>query len=305
MLFQTTPTPITYLDTVNGKKIYMKQDYLNHLTVSGNKLRKLKYNLLSAQQSGATLISFGGAYSNHIAALASAGNVLNLPTVGIIRGQELTDKYRWGHTLKTASDNGMQLHFVSRSVYREKALIHQAPHPEIQAIINQYPNAMVIPEGGSNQLSVLGSAEIIAECEQQGNLGYNTTLFCACGTGGTLAGLIDGVAKQTPITQYNLIGIPVLKGHRGLSDDICQLSQHHQTVNWQLNHNYHFGGYAKTTEELREFIHDFENNYQIPIDPVYTAKLCYAVFDLAEKSTDNESEDWLIYHSGGLQGKGA
>ncbi len=297
MLFTNNPTPIVYLDTINGKKIYIKQDYLNHLTVSGNKLRKLKYNLLLAQKSGATLISFGGAYSNHIAALASAGNVLNLPTVGIIRGQELADKSRWGHTLKTASDNEMQLHFVSRSVYREKDFPDTSP--EIQQIINQYPNTTVIPEGGSNKLSVFGSAEIIAECEQQGDF---DRLFCACGTGGTLAGLIDGVAKQSPMSQYHLIGIPVLKGHTGLADDICQLSQHHKEVNWQLNHNYHFGGYAKTTNELKEFIIDFENKYKIPIDPIYTAKLCYAVFDLARKNTDSLSENWLIYHSGGLQG---
>ncbi len=296
MLFQTNPTPITYLDTVNGKKIYIKQDYLNHFTISGNKLRKLKYNLLSAQKLGATLISFGGAYSNHIAALASAGNLLNLPTVGIIRGQELANESRWGHTLKTASNNGMRLHFVSRSVYREK---YQS-HPEIQTIINQYPNAIIIPEGGSNQLSLSGSAEIIAECVQQGDF---DRLFCACGTGGTLAGLIDGVAKQIPMTQYDLIGIPILKGHTGLAEDICRLSRHHSDVNWQLNHDYHFGGYAKNTNALKKFISDFESKYKIPIDPIYTAKLCYAVFDLAKRNTDSLSENWLIYHSGGLQGK--
>ncbi len=295
MLFNNYITPIIYLDTINNKKIYLKQDYLNHITVSGNKLRKLKYNLLRAQETQATLISFGGAYSNHIAALASAGKILNLPTVGIIRGEELADTSRWGHTLRIAAEDGMKFHFVSREVYREKHI----PHMEIQKIITSYHNAMIVPEGGSNKLSLLGSAEIIDECIKQGS--YDK-LFCACGTGGTLSGLIDGVAKQEKQKQYQLIGVPVLKGHTGLLDDICSLSESHKLVDWQLNNNYHFGGYAKTTPELQQFLNDFEKKYNIPLDPVYTVKLCYAVFDLAKQS-DKNSEQWLIYHSGGLQGK--
>ncbi len=296
MLFSTEATPIIYLDSIKGKRLYLKQDYLNHPTVSGNKLRKLKYNLLAAQSSGSTLISFGGAYSNHIAALAAAGKLMGLPTVGIIRGQELAEQSRWGHTLQAAADNGMQLHFVSRSVYREKDL----PHRQIKAVIDSYPNAMVIPEGGSNALSLRGSAEVIEECQKQGDF---DVLFSACGTGGTLAGLIDGVAKQK-IRPYRLIGVCVLKGQHSLADDICRLSQSHRSVNWSLNHAYHFAGYAKAPPALRQFMLSFANRYKIPLEPVYTAKLCYAVCALAKQSNEKQVENWLIYHSGGLQGAG-
>lgn len=297
VLFPASPTPIVYLTTLNGKAIYLKQDYLNHPAVSGNKLRKLKYTLQIAQENQATLISFGGAYSNHIAALAAAGNILGISTVGIIRGQELADTSRWSNTLKKAADNRMQLHFISRETYREKQLTHAA----IKAIIDHYANAKIIPEGGSDRLSLIGSAEIIDECIAQHPADGFDVLFAACGTGGTLAGLIDGVARQTS-SHYRLVGISVLKGHLGLSENIRSLSRSHMLVDWSINQDYHFGGYAKTSPMLQAFMADFESNYKIPLDPIYTAKLCYAVFDLANNSPNKQPENWLIYHSGGLQG---
>lgn len=293
---QLAPTPIRYLTTINHKHLYIKQDYLNHATIQGNKLRKLKYTLLAAANQQQTLISFGGAYSNHIAALAAAGYAFNLPTVGIIRGAELAaKKNHWSKTLTTAYQQGMQLHFVSRAAYRNKQ-----QSPEIQSIIQQYPTHQLIAEGGSNRQSVYGSMEIITEIAATPT--KFTTLFAASGTGGTLAGLIDGVVEQQLCCQ--IIGVPVLKGNKDLMQNICQLSQAHQQVNWQLNPHYHFGGYAKTTTELTAFQQRFEQQFQIPLDPIYTAKLCYAVFDLAANATDNQAENWLIYHSGGLQGRG-
>lgn len=291
-------TPIRYLTTINRKSIYIKQDYLNHPSVQGNKLRKLKYNLLSAKANQQTLISFGGAHSNHIAALAAAGKQWQLPTVGIIRGEELAAPNRWCHTLNTAHANGMQLHFVNRKAYREKNNNHSITH-----IIAQYPNGLVIPEGGSNALAVQGSSEIIDEIRQQiptelPNVDY---LFAACGTGGTLAGMIDGILTNHLSCQLH--GIAVLKGADFLTKDIQALSQHHAAINWDIKHHYHHGGYAKTSQDLHDFIQHFEHTYHIPLDPIYTGKLVYAVFDLAKQSTAEKGENWLIYHSGGLQGK--
>lgn len=293
--FTTLPaTPIVYLTTINHKRLYLKQDYLNHPVIQGNKLRKLKYNLLAAKQAQQPLISFGGAYSNHIAALAAAGQVFGLATVGIIRGEELAASSRWNQTLRSAHQQGMQLHFVSRKAYRQK----QA-HPEIQSIIQQYAQALLIPEGGSNSLSVLGSREIMTEIAA--NPIPFAAVFAAGGTGGTLAGLIDGVAKENLFCR--VVGVSVLKGAEDLPLLIRRLSQAHQQVNWQLHSDYHFGGYAKTNAELAAFQRQFEQRFNLPLESIYTAKLSYAVFDLAAKSSPDTAENWLIYHSGGLQGR--
>lgn len=291
------PTPIVYLTTINGKSIYLKQDYLNHHEVSGNKLRKLKYTLLAAQQSGLALLSYGGAFSNHIAALAAAGKYVDISTIGIIRGQELSDENRWGKTLKKAASDGMRLYFVSREAYRNKSQTN--PHVEIKTILSKYPDAMIIPEGGSNALSVLGSAEVVKETAQQLEA---SVIFTACGSGGTMAGFIDGVAQYTP--RCRVVGVSVLKQQSALSTTVRSLSQYHQTVAWTLLEDYHFGGYAKQTKKLLDFIMQFESTYAIPLDPIYTAKLCFAVFDQARQSNAHHSENWLIYHSGGLQGRG-
>ncbi len=291
---QIQSTPIQYLTTINGKKLFIKRDDLNHPSIQGNKFRKLKYTLQLAKEKQHTLISFGGAYSNHIAALAAAGKLFHLPTVGIIRGDELVNQSRWGKTLITAEKNGMKLHFISRRAYREKI-----QSPEIKNIIQCYQNPLVIPEGGSNELAVKGVSEIIGEITEQSKQPFQR-LFAACGTGGTLSGLIDGAKQYQFPTQ--ITGIPVLKGAAFLYEAIRQLSQYHDAINWSLIFDYHFGGYARSTPTLQAFIEKFEKNYNVEIEPIYTGKLCYGVFDLARKSPPTK-ENWLIYHSGGLQGK--
>ncbi len=289
-------TPVVYLTTINDKSIYVKQDYLNHAEVSGNKLRKLKYSLLRAQALKQTLLSFGGAYSNHIAALAAAGKYCQLQTVGIIRGEELSDTSRWGKTLRKASNDGMKLHFVSRKIYREKEIY---PHVvDIQNIIEQYPNSIVIPEGGSNQLSLLGSAEIVQELAKQIDM---QKIFLACGTGGTMAGVIDGASKYAP--SCDIVGISVLKNNAELTKSITRLSSACEEVSWTVYHEYSFGGYAKSPPELMAFMDDFECRYAIPLDPIYTAKLFFAVFDRAKTAAPDTPETWVVYHSGGLQGR--
>lgn len=287
------PTPLTYLTTVAEKRIYLKHDYLNHPTIQGNKLRKLKYNLLAAQENAQTLVSFGGAYSNHIAALAAAGKAFGLPTVGIIRGDELAERERWSHTLQTAHEHGMQLHFVSRTAYRGKA-----NHPDIADIIQSINKARLIPEGGSNTLAVQGCMEIMAELNTQQS--HIDAVFAACGTGGTLAGLIDGAFEHNMACRLH--GIAVLKGADFLRTDIAKLSQQHEQIDWQLYHDYHVSGYAKTTPQLLAFINEFHHQHAIPLEPIYTGKLFAAVFDLAKNSDDKKTENWVIYHSGGLQG---
>ncbi len=191
----------------------------------------------------------------------------------------------------------MNLHFISRRDYRKKT-----ESQKVKTIIQHYPKPLVIPEGGSNALAVKGVSEVMTEISEYSKQTSQTfqRLFAACGTGGTLSGLIDGAKKE----QFPgaIIGIPVLKGADFLSADIKALSQFHNDIDWSLVFDYHFGGYAKSTTDLQHFIKQFEQDYNIPIDPIYTGKLCYGVFDLAKKSSTAE-ENWLIYHSGGLQGK--
>lgn len=288
-----SPTPIVYLTTINGKRIFLKQDYLNHPTIQGNKLRKLKYTLLQAKRTGQTIVSFGGAYSNHIAALAAAGKAFNIDTIGIIRGEELADPNRWGTTLQQAHNNGMQLHFVSRSDYRKKHHSSAA-----QRGFDHVINPLIVPEGGTHPLALNGTAEIIDEViTQQPAEGFQR-LFAACGTGGTLAGLIDGVAKHRLVC--HVTGIAVLKSAQFLYDNVRNLSQYQHHVDWSIEYDYHAGGYAKTTSTLQRFIEQFHTTFNLPIEPIYTGKLCYGVFELAKQS-HQQTENWLIYHSGGLQ----
>lgn len=191
----------------------------------------------------------------------------------------------------------MKLHFVSRSAYRSKE-----NHPNTNRLIRRYRRALLIPEGGSNALSLLGTAEVIAEIAAEATAtkqNFNQ-LFAACGTGGTLAGLIDGAAEHLPALK--ITGIPVLKNADFLYAAIRALSRQHTSINWSLNLDYHFGGYARTSPELHCFTRNFQQRHHIPLDPIYTAKLFFAVLDLAMKSPSGIPENWLIYHSGGLQG---
>lgn len=288
------PTPTQYLTTLNGKRLWIKRDDLNDTQIQGNKLRKLKGILLQAEGEKRGLMSFGGAYSNHIFALAAAGNRFHIPTCGIIRGQELISPERQNAMLKAAQLNGMILHFVSRAQYRQKA--------EGDIVKQQLATAdwRVIPEGGSHPLALSGVANIVDEIvadNQIGNAPIPDRLFCACGTGGTLAGILRGVAHHRLSTRC--IGVPVLKGADFLYQDIRDLNPAADATDWDLHLHAHSGGYGKTTPELHEFIAFFEHTFNVPIEPIYTGKLCQAVFEQA-KNSDSQVEDWLIYHSGGV-----
>jgi 1-aminocyclopropane-1-carboxylate deaminase len=267
-----------------GVALYVKREDKIHAFVSGNKYRKLKYNLLQADKLGfKTLLTFGGAYSNHIAAVASAGHILGFKTIGVIRGDELENLANENPTLSFAKDLGMQFKFVSREDYRQKTSTSF-----IEKLQTEFGDFYLIPEGGTNHLAVKGCEEILSGDDK--DFDY---ICCAVGTGGTIAGLIN---CSKPSQQ--VLGFPALKGDF-LQQDISKFASKN---NWKLITDYHFGGYAKINEELVAFINAFKNKYHIPLDPVYTGKMMFGIFDLIEKGYFQKGTKILAIHTGGLQG---
>lgn len=249
----------------------------------GNKWRKLKYNLLESKRQGfRTLLTFGGAYSNLIYAVASAGKEFDFETIGIIRGDEL--KPDSNPTLKYASEMGMHLHFVSRNDYLEKG-----------NLIEKFgQNSYILPEGGTNLLALKGVAELLEETENQ----INPTHVCvSIGTGGTFAGLISAQKKNVTV-----VGVPVLKGFEFNSIHIPEYT-FPKNIPFEIWTDYHFGGYGKYNEALINFMQTFENEYNIPLEQVYTAKLFYGVFDKIKSGYFTEKSKIVIVHTGGLQGR--
>jgi len=265
-------------------QVSLKPDYLIHSTVSGNKYRKLKYNLQKAQSENYKgILTFGGAFSNHIAATAAAGQALNIPTVGVIRGEELASKIELNSTLKYAKSCGMHLEYVSRSDYKQK---NDAAY--LKLLLENFKNFYVIPEGGTNALAIKGCQEILS----QEDLSFDI-ICCAVGTGGTIAGLIN-----SSLPTQKIIGFPALKGGF-LNEDICKFATQ---SNWELWEAYHFGGYAKVDSKLITFMNDFKTTYKIPLDPVYTAKMMYGIFDAIQTGQIPKEAKVLAIHTGGLQG---
>jgi len=265
-------------------EVYIKREDLLHEFVSGNKIRKLKYNLLQAQEENHhTVLTFGGAFSNHILAVSYACKMMNFNSIGIIRGEELEDKVQDNPTLSFARQNGMQLEFVSRAAYRQKDADEL-----IQKLKQKFGSFYVVPEGGTNELAVQGCEEILTD--QDDIFDY---LCCAVGTGGTISGIINSSK-----THQKVLGFPALKGDF-LEDEIRKFTPKN---NWKLIKDYHFGGYAKINRELISFINEFKQQTNIPLDPVYTAKMCYGISDLARKNYFEKGTKILLIHTGGLQG---
>jgi 1-aminocyclopropane-1-carboxylate deaminase/D-cysteine desulfhydrase-like pyridoxal-dependent ACC family enzyme len=287
--FQEHP-PIVSINSIHAKKagvnLYLKREDLIHEGVSGNKWRKLKYNLFQAREEGKKiLLTFGGAFSNHIAAVAEAGALWDFETIGIIRGEKPTPL---NITLRKAKEKGMRLVFVSRTEYRNKAELISKYFPDLQ-------DTYIIPEGGTNKLALKGCSEIVTQCSFKENIDY----WCvACGTGGTAAGMISGLKKG-----QKLIAIPVLKGSF-MTKEIRKLLELTGEVkgDWSVNDQYHFGGYAKYDSSLVKFINDFKKDFAIPLDPIYTGKLLFGVFDLVTKGFFPRGANVMVVHTGGLQG---
>lgn len=272
------------IDLPNGISLVMKREDLIHPFVSGNKFRKLKYNLLQANtENQSTLLTFGGAYSNHIAAVAYAGKENGFQTIGIIRGDELADKIASNPTLKFAQECGMQFEFVSREDYRLKT---EATF--LEQLENKFGSFYLIPEGGKNALAIKGCEEILTQ--EDGNFDY---VACAIGTGGTISGIINSV-----LPHQKILGFPALKGDF-LQDEIRNFVQNE---NWELITDYHFGGYGKVNTVLVDFINRFLEKTKIPLDPVYTGKMVFGIVDLIEKNYFPENATILLIHTGGLQG---
>lgn len=286
LAFDALAQKIPYREiSYQGVKLCIKRLDLVHPQISGNKFFKLKYNFLEAQRLGKSqLLTFGGAYSNHIAATAYAAHHFGLSSVGIIRGEELAD-HPLNNTLTTAQQLGMQLHFVSREQYRLKQTAEFLTQLQLD-----YPEHYVIPEGGTNALAIQGCKEILSTDDLE-----NFDLFCcAVGTGGTITGLIEATT-----TSQHVLGFSALKGDF-LTQEIQALTMHRH---WQITDHYSCGGYAKTTPALLDFIRVFETEYQIPLDHIYTAKMFMGIFDWIAQAKFKPDQRILVLHSGGLQGR--
>ncbi len=270
-------------------ELWIKREDLLHPHISGNKYRKLRYNLEAAKkQNYDTLLTFGGAYSNHIAATAAAGNEFGFKTIGIIRGDELAkdliSTLRKNPTLSLAHKHGMKFKFIDRKSYRLK---HTKEFKD--QLYKEFGSFYLVPEGGTNKLAVKGCEEI---------LGENDTKFdyicCAIGTGGTISGIINSLKSHQKV-----LGFPALNGDF-LSSEIEKYV--YTKDNWQLQKAYHFGGFAKINEELVKFINDFKNQTTIQLDPIYTGKMLFGIVDMKKKGNLKEGVKILAIHSGGLQG---
>ncbi len=254
---------------------------LRYPLLSGNKWWKLKYNLEEAKRLKApAILTFGGAYSNHLSATAAAGKEHHIKTIGLVRGEEHDGS---NPTLKFCKEQGMDLYYLSREEYRNKDFSRFS-----------FPGVYVIPEGGSNKLGVQGCSEMLSGVGE--NYDY---IVCACGTGATLSGLI-----ASALPHQKVIGIPVLKGGDFLKEEINKhlLSFENTNKNWELALNYHCGGYGKISDELVNFIQGFYKEYTIPLDGIYTGKMMMGLMDLLQQNYFPKHSKVLAIHSGGLQG---
>ena len=272
--------------------VQLKRDDLIDPVISGNKSRKLKYNLRYVKAKGFKgIISFGGAYSNHIHALAYACNQHQLHTIGIIRGET---HYRENFTLSRAKTWGMKLHFVDRATYRQR---DNAEY--LQQLATQYPDYFIIPEGGSNTLALRGVAEVCAELDQQCQ--YDT-LITPVGSAGTISGLIVGDKCQ-----HQILGIAVLKQQGYLEKEVKKLledSGEQSAKNWKIINNYHDGGYAKFSQNSLKQLKDFSNITGVPFEPIYSGKMILALLDLIKCGYFKAHHNIVLLHTGGLQGLG-
>jgi 1-aminocyclopropane-1-carboxylate deaminase len=272
-----------------GIRLLVKREDLNHSFISGNKWWKLKYNLDEAVlQKNDTLLTFGGAFSNHVYATAAAAKEVGLKCIGVIRGEETLPL---NPTLSFAKRQGMKLHFVSRQEYKRKGA-----DGFIEQLGTQFGNFYLIPEGGTNELAVKGCAELGGKLFKEISFDY---LYLPVGTGGTMAGIISGMKGQKQI-----VGISVLKTGEFLKTEIENLQKTRSTQyeNWRLLTSYHHGGYAKVTAELTDFIDEIWRDHHLPLDHVYTAKLFWALKEEINRGSFERGSTVLALHTGGLQG---
>ena len=265
-----------------GLDVFIKREDLIHDRISGNKWRKLHYNLKeAAAKKYATLLTFGGAHSNHIVATAFAGKQFGFQTIGLIRG-EATQPLN--PTLHYAEECGMQLRYLNRKDYQDKTSKEFA-----KKYLLDFSEYYLIPEGGTNLLGVKGCEEILSDVEIDFDF-----VCCAVGTGGTISGLINSLKSD-----QRALGFPSLKGADFLNEEIAIYANNSQ---WNLNLDYHFGGYAKVNSVLINFINYFKKTHHIPLDPVYTGKMLFGLWELIEKDYFRRGSTIIAIHTGGIQG---
>lgn len=262
-------------------RLFIKRIDKNHNYISGNKWYKLKYNFIEANNQGVRLIlTFGGAYSNHIAATAYLARKTGFKSIGIIRGEQYASL---NPTLKFAEDQGMKIHYINRAEYllKESSLF-------LEKIYSKFGDFYLIPEGGTNSLAIKGTSEILDKND------IYEYICCPVGTGGTMAGLVNSINKNQKV-----IGFPAIKDGGGLKKTILNWTY---KDNFNLINDYHFGGYAKINNKLIDFIQDFYSTQNIPLDAIYTGKMMFAIMDLTAKDYFPSGSSILAVHTGGLQG---
>ena len=283
-------SPITQIHSplLKDKQVslFIKRDELIHPVIQGNKWRKLKYNLINAYDNNQqTLLSFGGAYSNHLHALAAAGKEFGFKTIGVIRG-EFTPPLN--PCLQDMSDWGMQLEYVTRLQYKQKTT--QDFLADLEHKLGPF---YLIPEGGNNQSGREGCAELLDELDTE----YDY-ICCEIGSGATLSSLL--LNNKNPNTQF--LGFSVMKNTEIEKEFNENLPQKDILSKWKIIHQYHFGGFAKSTAELNDFIRQFKKIHNIQLEPVYSGKMLYGIEDLISQDHFKKQTKILAIHGGGLQG---
>ncbi len=264
-----------------GVRLFLKRDDLIHPEISGNKWRKLKFNVAEAKnQNKNNILTYGGAFSNHIYATAAACKLLGMQSVGVIRGNNFKTL---SHTLQFAESCGMKLKFTSREEFETRRNVEFK-----EALHLEFGDFFDVPEGGANALGVKGCEEVVAEID----IPYDMVAV-ACGTATTFRGIVN----QLPETKTAL-GFPALRHNGSLNDAMAGVGK----ANWQFVDDYHFGGYAKVTDELRTFWKEFRQETGIELDLVYTAKMMFGLLDLVGKGYFKPGTTVVAIHTGGLQG---
>lgn len=270
-----------------GVRLFIKREDLIHKNISGNKWRKLKYNLKNLKtHNNNTLLTFGGPFSNHIAATAYTAKIAGINSIGIIRGEE---HYSENPTLSFARNNGMQLHFISRELYRQKS-----SDDFIANLHKQFGKFFLIPEGGANLDGMKGCKEIMDEV----NLLNYDLICCACGTGTTMSGIINACSPE----ELKVMGFIVVNDKSTILNNIEKFTFESQSNNWSINTNYLLGGYAKCPSILEEFIDGFYERTNIPLDRIYTGKMFFGIYDMIFRDEIPAESRVLAIHTGGLQG---
>ena len=268
----------------SGLQIFLKREDKIHNIISGNKYRKLKFNLIKAKELGFKgLLTFGGAYSNNIPAVAYAAKKNGFKSLGFIRGEEIVNNYLENPTLKYSHDLGMKFNFLSRSNYKLKTNEHY-----LTKLKKKFKDYYFIPEGGTNALGVLGCQEILNDNDKEFDY-----ICCSVGTGGTICGLINSSNENQKIIGFSSIN----KNY--LLNDITKFVTNE---NWMLVDDFSFGGYGKVNNELIEFMNNFRLKYGILLDPIYTSKLVYGVLNLITNNFFKPNSKILMIHTGGHQG---